>query len=76
MNLQLFRDHSKKDGILFTVKSSADELAFEIDDGSIFDNCTSGEYFNYEGVKVFVVLENYNTYKKLLLNRVRYGSDG
>jgi len=55
-----------KDKHIFMNKNSAKELAFEIDNPAIFEDCTCGEYFNYNGVKVFVNRMHWREYKRLI----------
>ena len=48
---------------ILTSTAQAKKLAAEINDPEIFGSCDSGEYFNFEGKKVFA---NGNHYKKYL----------
>lgn len=67
MTLTMFKEMTDENTkLFFTNKNSALELAFEIDDPLIFDNCTCGEFFNYKNVKVFIDKSKYRAYKKLI----------
>lgn len=69
MNLKQFENNIKGDNsVVLTTKKTAQALAFEIDDSSIFEDLKHGEYFNYKTAKVFTDAKDYKLYGEYLRN--------
>lgn len=66
MNWNDFLYNNKGKKAVLITKKHADKLALDIDDVSIFDTVSVGEYFSCDGIKVFTNSTAYLMYIEYL----------